>query len=446
VRERTVTASLLAGMLLLTCGAARSSAQPPQTFREATAAVNRLLQSSDVKDVAWGAFTSSQYHVVSAVPLLTAALGRELGANGDAGRAAELAILDALVQLDAHVPADALRPSLARWPIPTLILLANASGDRDALLLERFSATSDFEWRAIANLLLKSQPPGFAFRLLEGLRLSLTVYVTDDANRGFGSGLGAGAGCGNYALRVPGFPPLAQYQFVVAGPGATILSSGPQTAYYARRMGGPGAMPPPAGSTVAKPSDADRVQYLNALVGTRAETATLRDRSSITVVWTNPQAFRQAISVQRQRVEDLYQDVVLFLVTSNRLTEDESRTLHPNITIAIEDRRGNNTESLPAVEEQRAAAVRSPRPGPVRKIHDVHPVWPEAAQQADVRGTVLVEFTIATDGSVRDAGILRGIPLLDEAALDCVRQWRYEPVLLDSRPIPMVITAAVAFP
>jgi hypothetical protein len=81
-----------------------------------------------VKDVAWGAFTASQYHVVSAVPLLTAALGRELGADADARR------------------VEALRPSLDRWPIPTLILLDNSIGDRDAPLLDRFSATSGFEW------------------------------------------------------------------------------------------------------------------------------------------------------------------------------------------------------------------------------------------------------------------------------------------------------------
>ena len=59
---------------------------------------------------------------------------------------------------------------------------------------------------------------------------------------------------------------------------------------------------------------------------------------------------------------------------------------------------------------------------------------------------MLVEFTITIDGGVTDARILRGIPLLDEAALDCVRQWRYEPVLFDGRPAPMATTAAVSFP
>jgi protein TonB len=68
------------------------------------------------------------------------------------------------------------------------------------------------------------------------------------------------------------------------------------------------------------------------------------------------------------------------------------------------------------------------------------------AQRANVRGTALVEFTIATDGSVTDARILRGIPLVDEAALDCAREWRYEPVLCDGRPMPTRTTAAVSLP
>ena len=83
---------------------------------------------------------------------------------------------------------------------------------------------------------------------------------------------------------------------------------------------------------------------------------------------------------------------------------------------------------------------------PPRKIFDVRPVWPEEAQRARVQGIVIVEFTVGVDGAVADARILRGIPLLDQAALDCVRQWRYQPTLLNGRPIPFKMTAAVTFP
>jgi len=96
------------------------------------------------------------------------------------------------------------------------------------------------------------------------------------------------------------------------------------------------------------------------------------------------------------------------------------------------------------------APVRLPAPavpaaGSPRKIYDVRPVWPAEARRAGVQGIVIVEFTIGIDGAVADARILRGIPLLDQAALDCVRQWRYEPTLLNGRPVPTLMTAAVTF-
>ena len=84
--------------------------------------------------------------------------------------------------------------------------------------------------------------------------------------------------------------------------------------------------------------------------------------------------------------------------------------------------------------------------GPPRKVHDVRPVWPDEARRAGVQGIVIVEFTVDVDGTVADARILRGIPLLEKAALDCVRQWRYEPTLLNGRPTPFRMTAAVTFP
>jgi TonB family protein len=90
-------------------------------------------------------------------------------------------------------------------------------------------------------------------------------------------------------------------------------------------------------------------------------------------------------------------------------------------------------------------AVRFPS-GPPRKVHDVRPVWPDEARRAGVQGIVIVEFTVDVDGTVADARILRGIPLLDKAALDCVRQWRYEPTLPNGRPIPYKMIAAVTFP
>jgi protein TonB len=79
------------------------------------------------------------------------------------------------------------------------------------------------------------------------------------------------------------------------------------------------------------------------------------------------------------------------------------------------------------------------------KIHDVRPVYPAEAQAARVSGLVIVEARIGADGAVEDARILRSIPLLDQAALDAVMQWRFTPTLLNGQAVPVIMTVTVNF-
>jgi len=82
---------------------------------------------------------------------------------------------------------------------------------------------------------------------------------------------------------------------------------------------------------------------------------------------------------------------------------------------------------------------------PPTKIKDVKPVYPAIAQSARVGGTVTIEATIGTDGKVTDARVVRSIPLLDQAALDAVRQWEYLPTLLNGVPVPVLATITINF-
>ena len=79
------------------------------------------------------------------------------------------------------------------------------------------------------------------------------------------------------------------------------------------------------------------------------------------------------------------------------------------------------------------------------KVVDVKPVYPETAVTAGIRGVVILELTIDTDGSVKDARVLRSIPLLDEAAVAAARQWKYEPTFLNGRAVPIILTVTVPF-
>lgn len=80
-----------------------------------------------------------------------------------------------------------------------------------------------------------------------------------------------------------------------------------------------------------------------------------------------------------------------------------------------------------------------------RKIGHVDPVYPDIAKQARVQGIVILECTIDTQGRVSDVRVLRGIPLLDEAAIEAVRQWVYEPTRLNGVPVPVLMTVTVNF-
>jgi TonB family protein len=82
---------------------------------------------------------------------------------------------------------------------------------------------------------------------------------------------------------------------------------------------------------------------------------------------------------------------------------------------------------------------------PPQKLVDARAVMPDAARQARVQGVVIVEMTIGPDGKVADAKILRSIPLLDQAALDAVRQWEFTPTLLNGTPVPVIMTVTVNF-
>jgi TonB family protein len=94
----------------------------------------------------------------------------------------------------------------------------------------------------------------------------------------------------------------------------------------------------------------------------------------------------------------------------------------------------------------KAAAVRvGGKIRPPTKINDVKPVYPALAQSARVAGAVVIEATIGPDGNVVDAKVLRSIPLLDQAALDAVRQWVYTPTLLNGVAVPVVMTVTINF-
>lgn len=73
------------------------------------------------------------------------------------------------------------------------------------------------------------------------------------------------------------------------------------------------------------------------------------------------------------------------------------------------------------------------------------PVYPQAAKTANISGTVILHVIIAKDGSVQTVQYISGHPLLMKAAMDAVKQWKYEPTTLNGEPLEVDTTVSVDF-
>ena len=82
---------------------------------------------------------------------------------------------------------------------------------------------------------------------------------------------------------------------------------------------------------------------------------------------------------------------------------------------------------------------------PPRLVRRVEPDYPKLAQEARVQGVVVLEATTDIYGRVTAVRVLRSVTLLDEAAMEAVRQWVYEPLLVNGRPRPVTFTVTVRF-
>lgn len=100
--------------------------------------------------------------------------------------------------------------------------------------------------------------------------------------------------------------------------------------------------------------------------------------------------------------------------------------------------------SIPEPARREAVRLHSGIAAP-RKVFDTAPVYPQIARTSHTQGVVILEATISESGEVISARVLRSVPLLDQAALDAVRQWRFEPARLNGKAIPVVMTVTVNF-
>jgi TonB family protein len=146
-----------------------------------------------------------------------------------------------------------------------------------------------------------------------------------------------------------------------------------------------------------------------------------------------------------------------------RLTESGRVLAEPTVSIKVGSRAVIGTQggqrapyafvvlSLPAPYVQAPLTWTPRQEAPAggrapRLIESVRPDSPPIAQAAHVAGTVIAECIVGTDGAPRDIRIMRSIPLLDQAAIEAVKMYRFEPARdASGNPIAFRILVSIRF-
>jgi len=78
-------------------------------------------------------------------------------------------------------------------------------------------------------------------------------------------------------------------------------------------------------------------------------------------------------------------------------------------------------------------------------VRQPHPVYPPLAKQARIQGTVKLTAIISKDGTIQHLEVISGHPLLVPSALEAVKQWVYQPTLLNGEPVEVITQIDVNF-
>lgn len=100
---------------------------------------------------------------------------------------------------------------------------------------------------------------------------------------------------------------------------------------------------------------------------------------------------------------------------------------------------------VPPPEPQGPVPVSRLQHEPARMTY-VPPVYPVMARTVGIQGQVVLDIIIGKDGAVREVHVVHGLPFgITEAAVDAIKQWRYEPSFLNGKPVEVKVEVTLDF-
>lgn len=127
----------------------------------------------------------------------------------------------------------------------------------------------------------------------------------------------------------------------------------------------------------------------------------------------------------------IFRDIVASPLSSKMLSEANALPLPP--------------PPEPAVVEKPQAPIRLKGFQALKTIRATPPEYPRVAKASRIEGAVILDVTLNENGEVEDIHVLSGHPLLIQAAVDCVRNWLYEPPVVNGKPVRVILPVRLNF-
>jgi hypothetical protein len=315
----------------------------PTSQAEAARLQKGWLHSGDPRLIAWAAELIAGDARRALIPDLIA----RLDVPGDVSvdmKTALRAVADALIQLQAQVPAN-LVMKLPSWYATQQIILLAKSPDRYELLMRFFGTSNGFQWLAAANLLAAKPGPDFAMALLRDFHIEASFLVISP---GMGYG-GGGAGCGGdwaMGLPNPGWPPINYYELSLKK-GALFTPGVHPVRYYPYQSGGEREL---------ECSSTEKDQFIPGLLAQVCQIPIhelrLAARINETIVYRGAESYLANLRAILAPLDMDFQRVLNSYGRLSFLTPSEASALRLPVDIAITDRRDPSNQELPPPPEE----------------------------------------------------------------------------------------------
>jgi flavin-binding protein dodecin len=264
--------------------------------------------------------------------------------------AAIAAVADALIRLDATLPADVVMHLYPRFPAQTIILLSRAS-DNPAPLMEIFRQTKSRDlWLAAGNLLAVHPPPGFVRALLGG---AVTTFSFRVVWTGTEAGFGCGGCASDYFMRPDenfrDWPKVRMYRIIHGENAPNAFAPGIHPVGFSWRETTNYQDAWEDGDCSEGARKYWRIGLIAQLLGKKMSDLALQPAVAETVLFTSPTAFEERVRSAIDRQQRAFGEVAGAFVQSGELTVEDAAALHLQCRIKVEDNRPLPYAVLPEV-------------------------------------------------------------------------------------------------